>query len=437
MSDQHSPAFHVPNPREVVTMKALWVWVAAVAVYIVAITGRTSFGVASVDALERFGVSSSAIAVFTSIQVGTYAVAQIPTGVAIDKFGPRTMLVVGALIMGLGQVILGFTSSYWVAVVARIFIGAGDATAFLSVMRILPYWFPLHRTPMFTQFTGALGQLGQFISAVPFMWFLGVTGWTAAFVSLGAVGILVALAASLAVADSPEKVGITTPVERPNSQELPIPQRLKLVFSSPTAWNSFFIHYTGMAPQPVFVMMWGVPLMTLGMGLSAGQAGMVLTLNTVFLILTGPLHGKLSARFSGIRDWVTLTCSIIQLACWAFFFASPTPRGLAGVIGIMAVLALMQPSSSYGFDKIRERMPHEVVATATGLANMGGFIAGMLGAQLMGVVLDHRGGFEWVDFQHAAWAVGGVWLAGFIGIAVTHAIEARTPRAGVRIIEVD
>ena len=154
MSEEKS----VPNPREVITTKALWVWVAAMAVYTMAITGRTSFGVASLDAIERFDSTAGAIAVFTSIQVGTYALAQIPTGVAIDKFGPRAMLVAGALVMGIGQVVLGFTSNYWVAVAARVLIGAGEATAFLSVMLILPYWFPLHRTPMFTQITSALAS---------------------------------------------------------------------------------------------------------------------------------------------------------------------------------------------------------------------------------------------------------------------------------------
>nr|WP_286980361.1 hypothetical protein [Corynebacterium sp. UBA5992] len=43
-----------PNPREVVTTKALSIWVAAVLVYIVAIAGRTSFGVAGLDAIDRF-----------------------------------------------------------------------------------------------------------------------------------------------------------------------------------------------------------------------------------------------------------------------------------------------------------------------------------------------------------------------------------------------
>ena len=105
----------VPHPRNVITTKALSVWVAAVLVYIVAITGRTSFGVAGLEAIDRFEVDASRIAVFTSVQLGIYSLAQIPTGMLIDKFGPRRLLVIGSIIMGLGQVLLGFTSNYWVS----------------------------------------------------------------------------------------------------------------------------------------------------------------------------------------------------------------------------------------------------------------------------------------------------------------------------------
>ena len=167
-------------------------WFGAVAVYVVAILGRTSFGVAGVEAIDRFGIDASRIAVFTAVQVGVYSLAQIPTGVLIDRQGPRFMLIVGALVMAVGQILLGFTSSYPVALAARVLIGAGDATAFLAVMRILPSWFPPRKTPLFTQLSTAIGQMGQFLSAVPFLALLHAKGWQVAFVSLGAVGVLVA-----------------------------------------------------------------------------------------------------------------------------------------------------------------------------------------------------------------------------------------------------
>ena len=96
-----------PHPREKITARALIVWSAAVSVYIAAIASRTSFGVAGVEAIDRFEVDASRIAVFTAVQVGVYAAAQIPTGLLIDRFGPRRLLIAGALIMGLGQVLLG------------------------------------------------------------------------------------------------------------------------------------------------------------------------------------------------------------------------------------------------------------------------------------------------------------------------------------------
>ena len=287
----------VPHPRNVITTKALSVWVAAVLVYIVAITGRTSFGVAGLEAIERFEVDASRIAVFTSVQLGIYSLAQIPTGMLIDRFGPRRLLVIGSIIMGVGQVILGFTSNYWVAIAARLLIGAGDATAFLSVMRILPYWFPLHRTPMFTQVTSSLGQLGQFISALPFAMLLGWGGWTMAFVTLGAVGILIAVAAAVAIADSPESLGIVPKSkEKPNAKPESLGSLLSQVFRSPVAWQAFFIHWVGLAATNVFVMLWGIPMMTAGMGFSKTSAGWLLTWFTVCMVLVGPVHGRLSSR---------------------------------------------------------------------------------------------------------------------------------------------
>ena len=138
------------RPADRLSARALTVWGAAILAYILAITGRTSLGVAGVEAMDHFDISASRLAVFSSVQVGVYACAQIPMGMLIDRFGPRRMLVVGALMMGLGQVLLGATGSYPVAILARVIIGSADATAFLSVMRILPAWIPMRKTPLIT-----------------------------------------------------------------------------------------------------------------------------------------------------------------------------------------------------------------------------------------------------------------------------------------------
>ena len=444
----------VPHPREQVTRKALTVWVAAVLVYIVAITGRTSFGVASVDAIGRFDVDASRIAVFTAVQIGVYSLAQIPTGMLIDRFGPRRMLVIGAVIMAIGQITLGLTTSYSVAIVARVLIGAGDATAFLSVMRILPYWFPLKKTPTFTQLTAALGQSGQFLSAVPFLALLHGPGWTPAFLSLGAVGLLIAIAAGVAVADSPETWEAARKGKDPDAvrekklaaqDRMPIGTALATVFREPLCWQGFFNHYSAMLPQIVFTLLWGVPLMSLGMGLSPATVGLVLTVNVITSMVAGPLLGPISARLGRNRILASLTFAGFIGTAWIIFFLPAEPRGVTAIIVVNIVMAAFTASSNYGFDDIREGLDRRIVATATGMANMGGFFAGMFAAQIVGFMLDYSAGgqaYSWADFRFAWWAVTITWAIGMAGlitsrIAVTRrrAARAKSGENNVRIVD--
>lgn len=413
------------NPRERITRRALIVWSAAVLVYIAAITSRTSFGVAGVDAIERFQVDATRIAVFTSVQVGVYALAQIPMGMLIDKFGPRKLLAIGALVMGAGQIILGLTDVYGVAIIARVLIGAGDASVFLSVMRLLPFWFPLRRTPIFTQLTSALGQVGQVLSAVPFMALLGATGWTTSFVTLGTAVALIALAALVAVRDSPEQLKskrAATPVETTVTPLKPrLTTSLKLILRSPVCWQGFFIHYLLMLWQNVFTLMWGVPLMTLGMGLSVAEVGLVLSVNTLFAILAGPIIGIVSARTGHRRDVVAVGMSLVPTLAWFFFLSAEEPRGLIAIMLVNVTMGLSTPLSGYGFDTIRERLDRSILAAGTGLANMGGFLSAMAAAQLVGVLLDtvdNDGGYDWSDFRIAYIAVFIIWALGVIGFII-------------------
>lgn len=391
--------------------RAFVVWLVAVSVYLVAITGRTSFGVSGVFALERFDVGASQLAVFTSLQVGVYALSQIVMGLLIDRFGPRRLMSIGAVIMACGQILLGITTSFSVALGARALIGVGDATAFLSLMRLIPEWFPLRRAPLIAQTSAAIGQLGQFVSAIPFLSLLKVQGWTVAFVSLGSVGILVGLAAWVALRDSP-RPPLTTPIPLGSFSA-----RLGSVLKSPVCWQAFFVHWMGLVPLIVFTLIWGVPMMTLGLGLSAQTAGMALVLCTAVNIFSGPLLGAISPRFGAKREYAAITMSGLIVLSFLVFFQAGGAFWL--LLVAVALLGLFVPASNYGFDTVRERLSPGVLAAGTGLANMGGFTAGMVAAQLMGVWLERSGEFSLVSFGQAWLAVPLVWLLGLVGFVVS------------------
>ncbi|MGV0868420.1 MFS transporter [Corynebacterium kalidii] len=419
----------VPSDR--LSRRALMVWSAGVVAYILAITGRTSMGVAGVPALEHFQIDASRLAVFTSVQVGAYACVQIPMGMLIDRFGARRMLVVGALLMGVGQVLLGLTSSYPVAILARVIVGTADATAFLSVMRILPAWIPIRKTPVFTQLTGGLGYVGQFMSAVPFSMLLHSQGWSTAFVSLGAGSVLVALLAWVVVADSPETPAAQEPPAAAGGKRAgrgpSVGAALAFVMRHPACWLGFFIHFTLMS-QIVFTLLWGVPLMTLGMGLSESEASGILVLNMVVSVLVGPVLGVISARAGRRRPEVVIVATLAVAVSWVVFFASPDPRSLVAVAVVNVIVPGLAPAANYGFDTVREEVDRRFTATATGLSNMGGFLAAMVAAQAAGFVLDavsDSGDYTWSDFRTAWCALGVVWCIGFIGLLVSRVTMQR------------
>lgn len=408
-----------------VTPRAVGIWVTGVLVYVMAVLGRTSLGVVSVDALDQFQINAGQLAVFTTVQLATYAFAQIPAGLLVDRLGPRKMMLYGAVLMAVGQVLLALTTSFPVAVLARVLVGAGDATAFLSVMRIIPAWFPLRTAPLFGQATGAVGQLGQFLSAVPFLALVGSAGWTVGFVSLGAVGLLVGIVAFVVVWDTPGELADGRRGDVENQEDGPGPSPMVAVryaLGNRTAWHGFFIHWSGLSLLVVFTLLWGMPIMTLGMGMDKATAGWAISASTLAMAICGVLVGFLSARLGRSRWKAIVVGTSLGAAAWLLFFISPEPRTAAAAFVMNVVMGVVSPLANIGFDSVREECRREFVATATGLANMGGWLAGMAANQAMGVYLTlaaPNGEYTWAEFRFGWFVVLGVWALGLVGVVAT------------------
>jgi len=105
------------------------IWTTAALVYFAALFHRTALGVAGLEASERFGLGPAQLGVFTVLQIGVYALMQIPTGLLVDRYGPRRVLTAAALLMGTGQVLFAIADSYGLGLVARAVLGMGDAMA--------------------------------------------------------------------------------------------------------------------------------------------------------------------------------------------------------------------------------------------------------------------------------------------------------------------
>src|SRR3712207_9165463 len=79
--------------------------------------------------------------------------------------------------MAAGQATLAVAGDVPTAIAARVLVGAGDAMTFVSVLRVVGFWFPGRTIPLITQLTGILGQFGQIVAAYPLVALLHSTSW--------------------------------------------------------------------------------------------------------------------------------------------------------------------------------------------------------------------------------------------------------------------
>jgi sugar phosphate permease len=360
------------------------VWIAAVAVYVLAVFHRTSLSVAGLVAADRFDISASQLAVFTMVQLLVYAAMQIPVGVLLDRVGPRRMLTAGLVLMTGGQLAFAMVSGYGPALGARVLVGMGDAMVFASVLRLVASWFAPARNPLVTQATGMFGQLGAIAAAVPMSAALSALGWGPAFTLTAAIGVVLGLVLFIVVRDTPRRdEDAQEPV-----QLAVVAEGLKSSWAEPGTRLGLWTHFTTMFSVTAMVLLWGYPFFVQGEGLSGSQAGVLLTLATVASLISGPVIGSFVARHPFHRSSFVLGVVATIVAVWTLVLMWPgsAPVGLLAVL--MLVLGVGGPASMVGFDFARTFNPPHRLGGATGIVNQGGFIASLLTIVAIGFVLD-------------------------------------------------
>lgn len=396
-------------------MRPWIVWTTGLLAYIVAVLDRTTLGVSGLAAAERFSAGPTLLSTFVVLQVVVYAGAQVPAGLLLDRFGSKALIVSGATLMASGQLVLAFTESLPAAIAARAVVGLGDAVTFISVLRLVPQWFAPHRVPLVTQLTGICGQLGQVLSALPFLAVLSASGWSVAYASVAALGVLSIVLILLLVKNSPDSTAVSTATMSIGETLASV----RTVWLRPGTRLGFFTHMGTQFSVTVFALMWGVPYLTVAQGVSSAMAGTLLTASVVAAIASGVLVGIFTGRHPHRRSRLVLAIIASNALVWTVVLALPGRAPLWLLVVLVVVISVGGPGSMVGFDFARTFNPSATLGTAQGMVNMGGFIASLLLMQAMGLILQASGGISFDSFR-VAWTLQyAVWALAVVGILIT------------------
>ena len=350
---------------------------------------RTSLGVSGIEAAHRFDISASALSSLAVVQLVVYAGLQIPTGVLLDRVGPKALISVGAVLMLGGQLTLAVAPSIGIAIFGRILVGAGDALTFISVIRLLASWFHGRLLPQVSQWTGNIGQLGQVLSAIPLSLLLHQYGWTPAFLSAAALSLIAAVLVIVLLSNGRVPIRVAEEAGSDSAASWPAAFRqLRESLARPGTQLGFWSHFVTQSSGTVFSLLWGFPMLTAGLGYSPGAASGLLTLIVAAGVVSGPILGILTARYPLRRSNLVLGIVSMIGIVWSTVLLWPGhPPGWL-VVTLVIVLGIGGPGSLIGFDFARTFNPMRSLGSASGVVNVGGFLASFVMMYLIGLVLD-------------------------------------------------
>jgi MFS family permease len=135
------------------------------------------------------------LGLLTSAFFFSFALVQLPVGIALDRYGPRRVQLVLMLIAALGAVMFAKGTSFAGMLLARAIMGFGLGGCFMSAVKAISTWISPGRLPSVQGYLIAVGGLGAASATMPVRMALDYTDWRGLFVVLGVLtacsGILI------------------------------------------------------------------------------------------------------------------------------------------------------------------------------------------------------------------------------------------------------
>lgn len=249
---------------------------------------RTVNAVISPLITAELGLSAAGLGLLTSAYFLAFGAAQIPVGIALDRYGPRRVEAALLLLAAIGSAAFACGDSPGELVLARALVGLGVSACLMAALKGFALWYPPERQSSMIGFIMASGSLGALTASVPLEAVLPVLGWRGVFWIIAAVALLAAVLVLRALPDSPPVAG-----ERSLGQALRV---VAGIYAAPA-----FLRYV---PVSVFFVggfmalqsLWVVPWLMNVNGLDLGDAATVLV-----ALNLGNLAGQLTIGLSGVR----------------------------------------------------------------------------------------------------------------------------------------
>lgn len=327
---------------------------------------------------EAFAVDALGVSAIVGMFYYGYSPFSLVAGAALDRFGAKRTIPIGAALVGVGALLFG-TGSVTAANVGRFLQGAGGAFSLVGAVYLVTRNFPASVAASFigaTQMFGmGGGSAGQFLVGPLIRRGLP---WGQFWIWAGVAGL--ALAGCLLAFLPRER-------PKPSGGGTGFYRSLKTVFLNPQSILCGLISGLLFIPTTILGMTWGVRFLQEGRGREYESAVALAATVPLGWMIGCPLLGFVSDRL-GRRKPVILggALGLLGVLAWVLFGDPAILRG--PVVGLL--MGIASGAAMLPYSVIKESNPPELGGTATGVINFlnftfSAFLGPVFGSRLVQV----------------------------------------------------
>jgi len=374
--------------------------------YVLVYFHRLAPAVVAEDMMEDLSAGGVLLGLLGSAYFYSYAFMQLPAGILSDSWGPRRTITLFFTVAFAGSVVLGYAPGVTVAIMGRTMVGLGVAMLFVPTMKVLAEWFTAKEFAGMTGILMAMGGVGSIAATSPLALMSRAVGWRLSFVMVGAGTAVLAAAVWSLVRDRPADFGWPSPAggRGDGGERISIGEGVRRVVSNPWFWPLAVWFFFEIAIFFSFGGLWGGPYLLQVYGMSKAQAGNVLMMLAIGLIVGSPMHGILSNRVFRARKPPLVISSFITLLVTMIFALYTDVLPVAALHLLCFCMGVFTSAIVViGFTATKELFPVRIAGTSTGLVNLFPFLGGALAQPALGYILERGGRLPNGDFTVAAY----------------------------------
>jgi MFS family permease len=386
---------------------------------------RSSVGVIAPDLARDMGLGAAGIGFLASAFFLGFAGAQIPLGVAIDRWGPRLAMSVSMGITVLGVVLFSIAPTSELLVVARILIGLGCASFFMGPLTIYSRWFPPERFSALVGIQLGFSGLGVLAATAPLAYATAAIGWRSSFLVVAGVAALVGMFVYVVARDDPPGS-----LRQKSSETLGESfAGLAMVIRVPSFVPVFVMQFAGYASFLTVFGLWAGPYLADVYGYGLDRRGETLLVLAVVHLISSAAWGPADRLFRGYKLPVTIGAGMTVAALiWIIAVGKPSEELL---LVWFVVFGFFASGTAVITAHGRLLFPPEYVGrglTLLNLGTMGGVFTMQAASGAVVGLFDAPGGVYPLDAYRAAFAFEAAVL-GLAALIYQFSYEPRRDRA--------